>query len=425
MPTRISSQRKFWLLTVGVTFLSGCSNHNPGPAATPTPSAAKSNLRRPVEVARAEQKTLIYAVETVGLIEAEGMTDVAAGMKGIVDSVHFREGDEVDPKQPEPLILIDQASYLSALKLAEANVQRADANVQLARDRLERFNRSAQGSSPQEREEARLALGVAEAEQLAAKANLEIARHNLNRSRVKAPYRGRINKRMVTPGMYVEDKTVIATMADLSKVRLVGYVPETAAAQVRELIALQEQRRRAATITLPIGGSLAGRAVGAMALAAVVGGDVPSRFDPEFTVLAFPDRLFRARIFYLSTVADPSTHMFECKAEIAALPGTELKPGYTARVRLPMRSNPFACVVPEESVRATERGFVVFEPVPQKNADGSTGYVARARPVEIGYRSPGQVEIRGGITPGQWVVRRGAEALEDGMAIAPTNMKGS
>jgi membrane fusion protein, multidrug efflux system len=399
----------------------GCSGSH-APSGT-SPGASKSNLRRPVEVIRAEQKTIIYSVETVGLIEAEGMTDVAAGVKGIVDSVHFREGDEVDPKQPEPLILIDQRSYLSAMKLAEANLQRADATVQLARDRLDRFNRAAQGSSPQEREEARLTLGVAEAEQLAAQANLDIAKHNLSRSQVRAPYKGRINKRMVTPGMYVEDKTIIATMADLSRVRLVGYVPETAAAQVRELIALQEQRRRAATVTLPIGGWLAGRALGAMADAALSSSDVPSGFDPEFTVLAFPDRMFRARIFYLSTVADPSTHMFECKAEIAQLQGAELKPGYTARVRLPMRSNPHACVVPEECVRATERGFVVFEPVAQKQTDGSTVFIARARPIEIGYRTPGQVEIRGGILPGQVVVRRGAEPLEDGMAVAPINRK--
>jgi len=402
-------------------FAAACGGNGRHSGVNTSSTPAKVNLRRTVEFARSEQKALVYAVETVGVIEAEGMTDIAAGVKGIVDAVHFREGDDVDPKQPEPLVLIDQRNYQSAVKLAEANLQRSEANVTLARDRFERYSRAGAGSSPQERDEARLALSVAEAENEAAKANLDIARHNLDRSRVRAPYRGRINKRMVTPGMYLEDKTVIATMADLSRVRLVAYVPETAAAQVRELIALQELRRRAAAISLPIGGWLAGRATGLLAENAVIQGEVPSGFDPEFSVLAYPDRTFRARIFYLSTVADQSTHMFECKAEVVSSMGIELKPGYTARVRFPVRNNPNACVVPEESVRATERGFIVFEPVMQTNPDGSSSYVARARTVEIGFRNPGIVEIRGGLTAGRWVVRRGAEALEDGMPIAPVN----
>ena len=58
---------------------------------------------------------------------------------------------------------------------------------------------------------------------------------------------------------------------------------------------------------------------------------------------------FRARVFYLSTVASPETRMFECKAEIeTANLDVELRPGYTARIRAPIRSNTRACVIPED-----------------------------------------------------------------------------
>jgi len=139
---------------------------------------------------------------------------------------------------------------------------------------------------------------------------------------------------------------------------------------VRELMQHQEARLALFRKTLPLGDFCAGAVPwGGLAGALLVQKDqeatdrdrdqigsvkkdtrpkyrLPSGFDPEFTLLAFPHRTFRARIFYLSTVASPDTHMFECKAEID-LPGldVELRPGYTARIRLPLRSNPNACVV--------------------------------------------------------------------------------
>src|SRR5262249_55105996 len=174
-----------------------------------------------------------------------------------------------------------------------------------------------------------------------------------DRSQVRAPYPGRINQRRITPGTYVEEKTVIATMADLTRIRLVGWVPETAAPVVRELLAQQDARLKAARVSFPVGGWRGGPQpwLGLTAIAFVAQHQVPAGFDPEFTLPAFPQRAFRGRIFYLSTVANPDTHMFECKAEVtSAASDIELRPGFTARIRVPLQSNPNACVVPEESV---------------------------------------------------------------------------
>jgi RND family efflux transporter MFP subunit len=406
------------LLTAGLV-ATGCGRHGvQAPAGGSSVPPSKVNLRRTVELARAEQRPLVYYVETVGVLEAEGVTEIAAGVRGVVDEVNFREGDLVDPKLDKPLVKIDQRSYQAALNTAEANERRADANVSMSRDRLTRTQQSGLAISAQERREAALNLSIAEAELQAAKAALDLARHNFQRAQVRPPYKGRINKRMVTPGTYLEDKTVIATMADLSSVRLVGYVPETATPVVRELMEAQEARVRVNRVALPVGGFLAGPWAGVLGELAVRAGDVPSGYDPVFTVLAYPSRAFRARLFYLSTVADPTTHMFEFKAEVDARHlNVELKPGFTARIKLPVQSTLSACVVPEESVRASERGFVVFEPEPRAGPDGQTEFVARVRPLDVGYRTPGYVEVRQGISPGRWVVRRGADALEDGTLI--------
>src|SRR5882672_171402 len=72
----------------------GCSRHGKAaPVGGSDVPPSKVNLKRNVEMGRAEQRAIVYYVDTVGYVEAEGQTDIAAGVKGIVDEVLFREGD--------------------------------------------------------------------------------------------------------------------------------------------------------------------------------------------------------------------------------------------------------------------------------------------------------------------------------------------
>src|SRR5262245_34040138 len=89
----------------------------------------------------------------------------------------------------------------------------------------------------------------------------------------------------------------------------------------------------------------------------------------------------------------------------------------TAKIYFNLRSNPNALVIPEEAVRASERGFIAFAPVKQIRDDGKEEWIARARTLDLGFRAEGWVEVRQGLQAGQLIVRRGAEALEDGTPI--------
>lgn len=400
--------------------LAGCSKHGKAaPVGGSDVPPSKVNLKRNVELGRAERRSLVYNVDTVGYIEAEGQTEIAAGVKGVVDEVLFREGDLVSANTV--LVKVDQRGYESSTKLAEANYLHAQAQVELAKDMERRAMRAGLGASAEEKSKVTQGLAVASADLESARAAMEISRNNLDRSRVRAPYTGIVNSRKVTRGSFLEEKTVIATMADLSHLRLVGWVPESTTPMVRELMAQQGRRVEAFRRTLPLGGFLGGPIPWASCAGVILvqTDDIPSGFDPEFNLLAFPHQTFRSRIFFLSTVANPDTHMFECKAEVDLrnLPkDVELRPGYTARIRVPLKSNSRACVVPEEAVRANERGFIAFVPVERVGRDGKE-WIAEARELELGYRSPGWVEVRKGIEPGQWLVRRGSEALENGTPI--------
>jgi multidrug efflux system membrane fusion protein len=318
------------------------------------------------------------------------------------------------------------------VRRAEANIKRNEASIRLWSDQARRAMQAGAGSSEEERMKLLFSLNVVEAEKMvsetergaalgeleSARAALELARHNLDRSQVRAPYPGRINQRRITPGSYLEERTVIATIANLSTIRLVGYIPETAAPIVRELMAHEAARKQAHRLGLFAASHAAGPHAGAVGTLLAQRDEIPGGYDPEFRLLVAPRFGFRGRFFYLSTVADPTTHMFEFKAEVDTRHApVELRPGYTAQIRIPVRSNPDAVVIPEEAVRASEQGFIAFVPDQREGKDGKSEQIARRRALEVGFRAPGWVEVRRGIAAGEMIIRRGAESLEEGTPI--------
>jgi len=392
----------------------GCTGGNL--AAIPAVPPSKVNLKRNVELSKAEKRSLQYSVDTPGVLEAERVTDIAAGVSGIVDEVRFREGELVTPDTV--LIVIDQYRFQTQLALTKANELRAKAALDQAKDAAKRAEDAKGAITEEERTRTALVQKTMEAELAAAEANRRLAEIQLNRSQVRAPYAGRINLRKVSAGSYIEDKGVVATIADISRLRLVGWIPESAAGAVRERMTAN----LAASLTEMLGqlmASQAGSQVTAVRDLVISPFQLlaPHLSDVEFTLLASPRINYRGRLFYMSTVANSDTHMFECKSEIYTKGREKLQPGFTARIRFPLHTNDEACVIPEESVRLNERGFVAFVPVERTNKNGQKEWVAQARILELGYREPGWVEVKNGLKPGDTIVRRGSEALEDGTPI--------
>ncbi|QEL13817.1 efflux RND transporter periplasmic adaptor subunit [Limnoglobus roseus] len=377
---------------------------------------SKVNLRRPVELTRAEQRIIVSNVEQVGSLEARQTTEIAAGVTGVVDAVLFDEGAVVSPDDKKPLVQIDQEKYLTTYESAVSAEAAAKANYDRAKDVADRAKGPGGAFSQAEQRQTDEMMKQAEAQFYVAKSNLKLAKHNLVRSQVPAPYRGQMNQKKITPGSYVKEDTIIGTIADLSEIRVVGYVPESVAPLIRERTEQRAKVVAARSLAVALGSP--GGWGGITTRLLVESNQLPSGYDPEFSVPSLPRRNFRATIFYMSTVADPTTHMFECKARID---GTDphfaaLKPGFTARIRFPYESTPDAVVVPEESVRATERGFLVFVVEKRAGKDGPE-WVAKSRRIEPGARSPGWVEVKAGLSPGEWLVQRGAEALDDGVPV--------
>jgi RND family efflux transporter MFP subunit len=412
------------LLALSALAATGCGRHGkaaPSGGSDVPPSQTK--LKRNVELAPVELTELASFVDTVGVLEAEGETPIAPSVSGLVDEVLFREGQWVDPGTV--LVRIDQRRYKTALEVAQAAEKRAIANLTLSRE-MERIAASAGiGATPEEKVKLAGSTRLAEAELATAKAARELAELNLERSQVRAPFPGQINQRKVYPGTFVEDKTVIATIADVNRLRLVGFIPEKAAPQVRQMLRDEELCRGgrlfSARLTSPL----------ALALAYVAEEKnvVPSPYWLQFRLRPYPGQDFHARLFYVSTVANPDTHMFECKAEVPLHEiKMELRPGYTAKIRCPLPGKPNTLVVPEESVRTSERGDILFIPRPVPGKDDE--WVAQEVLVTIGQRMPGppgkaevqRAQLPGlkedyALRPGDLIVRKGAESLENGTPL--------
>lgn len=340
---------------------------SPAPAVSPArPPASGRTLR--VGTAPVEVRDVTYTIQAVGSIEAEEEIQVVAGVEGLVTSVRFREGDEVTPGTV--LATIDPEKYRIEAERARSNFEMVVAQHAQAVSDLKRREELAQQSTPliseEEVERARQEAEGLRAAVAEARAARELAELDRQRSVVRPLTTGLINSKSVNTGQHVEAKAVLATLVNTRALRLRFKVSEQESVRLRDGMGV------------------------------------------SFTTAARPGKTFRARIFHVSSSADPQSRMVEILARVDN-PGALLKPGFFAEVRADVESHKGAVVIPERAVLPTDRGFVVFEVV-----DG----LAHERPVALGLRATdGTVEILSGLDRGAVVVTDGGNVLRDGVAV--------
>lgn len=187
------------------------------------------------------------------------------------------------------------------------------------------------------------------------------------KTEIRAPFAGVAGLRLVSPGAYVSVGQDIARLENISAIKVDFRVPEIYLAKLK-----------------------AGQEVGA-------------RVD------AFVDERFLGRIYAIEPVVDPQTRTVLVRARIPNTNG-KLRPGMFARISVPMERRENAMVVPEQAVVPRGKDTFVFRVV-----DGK----AALTQVQIGHRTPGEVEVVQGLKPGETVVTEGQIKLQDGIPVAP------
>jgi multidrug efflux system membrane fusion protein len=378
------------LAGLGVAGLGGCGVGGSKPAATPSrgPRIPK------VTTAPVESRVLTYVVRAIGSLDAYQWVAVPARVEGTIEQLILEQGDAVTPQKV--LAVIDgqrfalEASLASATAVkAEASVDRAKAEVAEAEAALAEARGNLERREPLRArklvteeeyasavaqvarleaslEAARAGVAEAGAARLEAMARLALAKKNQADSEVRSPIAGRVEKKGVAVGQYVKVGDEIATLADLSALRLRFRVREAESARVA----------RGLVVTFRVG--------------------------------ALPEKDLHAEIFHVSAAADLGTRMVECLATVTD-GDPALKPGFFADVTLETKAAAASIVVPEEAVLPTEQGTIAFVV--------EDGKAARRRLV-VGMRTrEGEVEVLSGLRPGESVVVKGAVVLFDGQTV--------
>lgn len=182
------------LLAVLAAALSGCGQDHPAAGSAPEPEAT---------VVTIQPRPTTLSTVLPGRTSALLVSEVRPQVGGIIQKRLFREGADV--KAGEALYQIDPATYQAAFDSAKAALTKAEAAVEPARLKAERYADlvKTNGVSRQDNDDAQAAHKQYVAEVAAARAALETARINLGYTRITAPISGRIGRSSITPGALV------------------------------------------------------------------------------------------------------------------------------------------------------------------------------------------------------------------------------
>lgn len=339
-----------------------------GTEASPAAKRGRMSIVFPVETRIVELSSLIYTVNAVGSVEAFEKVQVTARVAGVVDKVLFSEGNFA--KVDQVLVEIEPERYNLAVEAAEAAYQKAVASLADAEAGLKRRETvitQNPGLIPGEEVETwRTKVLLAKSDMAQAKAALNQAKLNLHDAYVRAPFSGILQTRTVQTGEYVQTGTVLATLVRRDPLLLRFKVPESEAARIKVGMAANFRVRNV---------------------------------DVEYG----------SKIVHVAASADDTTRMVDITAEVADPKDGTLRPGSFAEIIVPVSSERTAPVIPQTSIRPSDRGFIAYVVV-----EG----IAKERILSLGMRTAeGQVEVVNGLKAGEKIVVRGSEALSDGVTV--------
>jgi len=239
----------------------------------------------------------------------------------------------------------------------KAQVAQADAERQLAKQAFERTKQLiAQNAS------SAADLEAAEAKSRGADANYELLKTRLDRTVVRAPFTGVVGRRLVSIGSYVSSQTPLISLQSVNPQHAVFQVPERYAERLR--------------------------------LGQLV----------SFQVAAIPGKNFSGEVVFVNPVVELPSRTIVIKAQVPN-PERQLQAGMFIEARLATDIRPTAVIVPEDAVLPLQ-GLTFIWVKKEGKAD--------RRPVTLGVRTAGWVEVLSGVGAGDSVVVGGTMMLFPG-----------
>ncbi|HYX02832.1 MAG TPA: efflux RND transporter periplasmic adaptor subunit [Reyranella sp.] len=315
-------------------------------------------------------------------INEDTTTPVFSPYSGRVSRMIARPGDFVERGQP--LFAIEASEFVQGhndLVTAVAGVEKARSRLALAQqvEKRQRELLAVRGGAAKDLEQAQSDLIAAQGDLRAADIALAAVRNRLRilgrtdeeidrlekldrigaETIVGAPIGGTIIQRKVGLGQYIQSGATdpVFTVGNLSTVWLIANVRESDAPKMK--------------LGAPV----------------------------EVTVLAFPGRVFNAKLSYVAPALDPNTRRLPVRAEIQN-PNRELLPEMFASFRIVSGEGRLMPAVPVDAIVYEGAHARVWVARPDSK-------MVVARPIEVGDTANGLVEVRKGLSVGESVVTSG------------------
>jgi len=369
-----------------------------GAVATQTTTVQRMSVQREVDLS--------------GTLMSPEQAKISSEVAGIVREVRMQLGTEV--KAGDVLVRLEPSELQFALDRAEsalrqveaqlgidraqdkqpppdeqiASVRQAVANRDDARSAYERAQQlNGRGLLTRaDRDTAETRLKVSEANYQAAldtvhslkaslqdrRASYELAQKKLADAVIKAPVAGSISERLVQPGEFIRENTPVATIVQMSPLKLKTAIQEKNASLIKP-----------------------GQAV-------------------EFDVEAFVNRKFKGTIAYVSPAVDQATRTFAVEA-LVDNSDRQLKPGFFAKGVALTRVDASVIAVPEDAISTL--------------AGVSTVYViengkARQQQISLGARQNKLVEVTTGLKGDETLATTNLSQLATGVSVRPEDDNG-
>ncbi len=188
----------------------------------------------------------------------------------------------------------------------------------------------------------------------------------LDRTRIRAPFSGKLGARKVSPGARVTDANPLVELHATERLRMVFSVPERYAP--------------AARVAVPL----------------------------EVAIAAYPDEWFAGEVYFVAPAIDPASRQRLLKGWVPN-PLGRLWPGQFARIRTEVTRHDQALVVPDSALAYDGQAAFVWRVGAERKAERVA--------VETGLRQEGWIEIRKGVNAGDEVVVAGTNKIFPGATL--------
>ena len=362
------------LILLSIALVSGCA-----PQAAPAPQAPQ------VSVAEVIRRDVSDWDEFTGRLEAIESVEIRPRVSGYIERVAFVEGSIV--KNGDLLFVIDPRPYRAELDKAEAELVRARASAELARNEVARGDRllSARAVSQEEYDQRVNAGRESDASVRAAEAAVQTARLNLGYTRVTSPIDGRVSKAEITPGNLVNggaaSSTLLTTVVSIDPIYVAFEGDEQVYLKYSKLGQLGELR-----------------------------GSTEVRNSVRVALANETDFPRDGELVFLDNQLNPATGTIRARALLDNHDG-RLTPGLFARVRL-IGAEGYPAVVIDDRAVGTDQSQKFVYVVGENN-------VVDYRAVKLGRVFDGLRIVEEGLTPGERIVVNGLQRVRPGVTVAP------